>query len=282
MAGAVAAGGAVSRSVTAASRGVRFGVRSPLPSVSLRERALLLKQVGFDGIELGNEWMAKPLEFLQKELDGTVAVSAIVGSIELLHIDAEKRSKAIETDRRRLETATALKADCLIEVPTFGPSRFPDLSPLMNAREVEERLLMAGLKQLAGDIERSGVTLLLEPCNHKETPFMYRQSQAARVIEGVGSPAIGILSDFYHMQLEEPNIAATLAQYGRYTRYVHLADGEKRLEPGSLPFDYRPGFRELKKWGYAGWLTIESKATDRPEAALPRALKYLKQQWAEA
>jgi sugar phosphate isomerase/epimerase len=283
MGGAAAAGAAVLRPARAEPGGVRFGVRTPLPDASLRDRALLVKRLGFDGIELGPEWLTKPLEVLQQELDGTgVSVSAIVGSIDLLNTDAEKRAKAIETDRRRLEMAKALKADCLIEVPVFGPNRFPDLSPLMNAREIEERLLVAELKQLAGDIERSGVILLLEPCNRKETHFLYQQGQAARLIEQAGSPGIGILSDFYHMQLEEPNIAATLAKYGRYTRYVHLADGEKRLEPGSLPFDYRPGFHELKKWGYAGWLTVESKFTDRPEAALSRALKYLKQQWAEA
>ena len=66
------------------------------------------------------------------------------------------------------------------------------------------------------------------------------------------------------------------------TSWIHLADGEKRTEPGSLPFDYRPGFRALKKWGYAGWLTVESKFSDTPEAALSRALKYLKRLWAEA
>jgi sugar phosphate isomerase/epimerase len=262
---------------------VRFGVRSPLPNVSLRERALLLKRLGFDGIELGSEWLDKPVEAIQHELDGTgVAVSAIVGSIQLLSLDVQERAKAIETDRRRLEMARVLKADCLIEVPVFGPNRFPDLSPIMNAREVEERLLVAGLKQLTGDIERSGVILLLEPCNQKETHFMFRQEHAAKFIERAGSPGIGILSDFYHMQIEEASIPETLAHIGRYTRYVHLADGEKRLEPGSLPFDYRPGFHQLKKWGYSGWLNIESKFTDTPEAALARALKYLKQQWTEA
>jgi sugar phosphate isomerase/epimerase len=281
--GGAALAGSAMQQASVPARPIRFGVRSPLPNVGLRDRALLVKRLGFDGIELGPEWVTKPLEVLQQELEGTgVAVSAIVGSIDLLNTNAEKRAQAVETDRRRLEMAKALKADCLIEVPTFGPNRFPDLSPLMNAREVEQRLLVAGLKQLVGDIERSGVILLLEPCNRKETHFMYQQGQAARIIEEVGSPGIGILSDFYHMQLEEPNIAATMAQYGRYTRYVHLADGEKRLEPGSLPFDYRPGFHELKKWGYSGWLNVESRFTDSPEAALARALKYIKQQWGEA
>jgi sugar phosphate isomerase/epimerase len=272
---AAMAGSALAQSAGTAPP-VRFGVRTPLPNIGLRERAQLVKGLGFDGIELGNEWVAKPLDFLQKELDGVgLAVSAIVGSIALLDIDAEKRAKAIDTDRQRLEMAKTLKADCMIEVPVFGPNKFPD-------REVEEKLLVAGLKELAGDIERSGIILLLEPCNRKETHFMFQQAQAAHFIEEVGSPRIGILSDFYHMQIEEPNIAATLAQYGKYTRYVHLADGQKRTEPGSLPFDYRPGFHELKKWGYSGWLTVESKFTDNPEAALGRALKYLKQQWAEA
>lgn len=283
VAGAALATEIMPRPAPAAGR-IRFGVRTPFPpDISLRERATMVKRIGFDGIELGREWLDKPLDVLQKELDGTgVAVSAIVGSIDLLNVEAQKRAHAIETDRQRLQMAKALGADCLIEVPVFGPNRFPDLSPVMNAREVEERLLVAGLKQLAADVEASGVTLLLEPCNRKETHFMYRQEQAARIIERAGSPGLGILSDFYHMQIEEPSIAGTLGTHGRLTRYVHLADGEKRTEPGSLPFDYRPGFRALKKWGYAGWLTVESKFTDTPEAALGRALKYVRQQWAEA
>ena len=98
----------------------------------------------------------------------------------------------------------------------------------------------------------------------------------------MGAPGFKILSDFYHMQIEEKDIGETLGRYGKYTGYVHLADGEKRTEPGSMPFDYRPGFHSLKKWGFAGWLTVESGATDNPEAALGRALAYLKRQWNEA
>ncbi len=282
-AGAVLAGAALTGSARAGTPGVRFGVRGPLPKTGLRERASLVKEIGFDGIELGAEWLDRPLEAIRKEIDGTgTAVSAIVGSIALLDTDPAKRAQAVELDRRRLQMARDLGADCLIEVPTFGPNRFQDLSPVMNAREVEERLLVSGLRELASDVERSGVTLLLEPCNRKETHFMFQQAQAARMVEATGSPGFGILSDFYHMQLEEPSIAETLAQYGRLTRYVHLADGAQRLEPGALKFDYRPGFRQLKKWGYSGWLTVESNASDNPASALGRALKYLKEQWAEA
>jgi sugar phosphate isomerase/epimerase len=84
------------------------------------------------------------------------------------------------------------------------------------------------------------------------------------------------------MQMEEQDIGRTLATHGGHTAYVHLADGAQRTEPGSLPFDYRPGFRALKQHGFHGWLTMECKATDKPEAALKRALAYIKKQWNEA
>lgn len=262
---------------------VRFGVRSPLPKVSLRERAQLVHRLGFDGIELGPEWLNQPLESIQEQLAGTgVAVSAIVGSIQLLDTDPQKRAEGVALDRRRLQMAKDLGASCLIEVPVFGNNKFQDISPVMTAREVEDKLLLAGLRQITGDVEHSGITLLLEPCNHKETHYMNRQSQAAEVIDAVSAPGFRTLSDFYHMQLEEQDIGETLTRYGKYTAYVHLADGAQRTEPGSLPFDYRPGFRALKKWGYAGWLTVESGATDNPENALARALVYLKRQWNEA
>jgi sugar phosphate isomerase/epimerase len=264
-------------------RGARFGVRTPFPKLGLRERAMLAHRLGYDGIELGHEWLNQPVEAIAEQLAGTaVAVSAIVGSIQLLDTDPQKRAEGIELDRRRLRMAKDLGADCVIEVPVFGANKFQDISPVMTAREVEEKLLVAGLKQLASDVERTGITLLLEPCNHKETHFMNRQSQAAEIIDAVGAPGFRTLSDFYHMQLEETDIGETLGRYGKYTAYVHLADGAARTEPGSLPFDYRPGFRALKKWGYAGWLTVESGATDDPEHALGRALPYLKRQWSEA
>jgi len=49
---AIAAGAAAPESDK--PRGVRFGVRTPFPKeLSLRERALLVHRLGYDGIELG-------------------------------------------------------------------------------------------------------------------------------------------------------------------------------------------------------------------------------------
>jgi sugar phosphate isomerase/epimerase len=61
-----------------------------------------------------------------------------------------------------------------------------------------------------------------------------------------------------------------------------LADGKARTAPGTLPFDYRPGFRALKDWNFSGWLNMEFRAKENHEALLASALSYIKKQWAEA
>lgn len=263
---------------------VRFGVRTPLPeNLTLRERAQLVKKLGYDGIELGPEWLDQPVEKIQDQLAGVdLPVSAIVGALSLLDTNPLVRAQSVELARKRLEMARTLGAGDMIEVPVFGPNKYQDLSPLMSAREVEEKLLVTELKELVPDVQNSGVNLMLEPCNQKETHFMYLQSQAAGFIEAVKAPGFKILSDFYHMQIEERDIATTLREFGKYTVYVHLADGRARTAPGSLPFDYRPGFRALKEWGFSGWLTMEFRAKENHEAQLASALSYIKKQWAEA
>lgn len=262
---------------------VRFGVRSPFKANDLRRRALLLQRLGYDGIELGREFLDRSVDSILADLKGTgIVVSAIVGSIQLLDPDPAVRAKGVELDRQRLEMARALGAAALIEVPTFGPCRFPETAGTPGPHAVENRLLVDALKQLAPDVQRTGVKILLEPLSKKETHYMNLQDHGARIIEQSGGQCARLLSDFYHMQMEERDIADTLTRFGKYVGYVHLADGVKRTEPGSLPFDYRPGFKALKRAGYSGWLTVESRASDDPEAALERALRYVRRQWQEA
>jgi sugar phosphate isomerase/epimerase len=259
--------------------GVRLAVRGPFPEEDLRGRAELLSRLGYEGIELGSEYLEQSADEILHQLSGTgISVSAIVGSIKLLDPDPETRAAAVELDRQRLRLAQSLGAMGVIEVPTFGPCRFGQGADT----GVEDGLLVEALQQLAPDVSRTGVRILLEPLTRKETHYMNLQEHGARIIEALGAPGFALLSDFYHMQMEEDDVSVTLEQFGRHTAYVHMADGEKRTEPGSLPFDYRPGFRALKGLGYSGWLTVESGATDSPEPALARAREYILTQWDEA
>jgi sugar phosphate isomerase/epimerase len=258
-------------------------VRSPFPDNDLRRRAELARRLGYDGIELGPEFLDGSAEKIEAALAGTgIAVSAIVGSLALLEPDPAARRRAVALDRSRIKLAHQLGAAGVIEVPAFGACRFPELANVRGPHRKEDELLIEGLRALVPDLAGTGVQILIEPLTTKETHYMNLQQHGAHVIEEASTSGMALLSDFYHMQLEESDIGQTLSKVGRHTAYVHLADGVQRTEPGSLPFDYRPGFRALKAHGFCGWLTMECKATDDPESSLRRALAYIKRQWADA
>src|SRR5215472_6884120 len=87
----------------------------------------------------------------------------MVGSTKLLDTRTRRFvSRPFELDRKRLQVAQALGASGLIEVPTFGPNKFQDLSPIMTNREIEDRLLVAGLRELIPDVQRTSVKLMIE------------------------------------------------------------------------------------------------------------------------
>ena len=98
---------------------------------------------------MGPEFLDRSVDSILSDLKGTgIVVSAIVGSIKLLDPDPAVRAKAVELDRKRLEMAQALGAVAVIEVPTFGPCRFPEAAGTPGPHAVEDRLLIRSLEQL--------------------------------------------------------------------------------------------------------------------------------------
>jgi sugar phosphate isomerase/epimerase len=154
---------------------VRFGVRTPTAARDLGNRAAVLRTLGYDGIELGPELLNEPVEAIREKV-GDFPVSAIVGSLKLLSPVPAEREAAIELDRKRIAMARALGAAGVIEVPAFGPCKFPEAAALPAPHEVEDRLLAEALRQLAPDVAREGIPILLEPLTKKETHYMNLQS----------------------------------------------------------------------------------------------------------
>jgi sugar phosphate isomerase/epimerase len=175
--------------------------------------------------------------------------------------------------------AAKLGASGVIEVPVFGSPQFPDVSPVMSIYHLSKQLLVAGLKELMSQTEQTGVPILIEPLNRYETHFINRVEQAVEICRDVGTPDnIRILADFFHMSIEELDIASALMTGGKYIGYIHLADSN-RLEPGAGHTDFASGIAALKAIGYDGWLTIESGASTEAEDALRRANDFIRCLW---
>ena len=125
----------------------------------------------------------------------------------------------------------------------------------------EWALVVENLKQLARYAEEKGVTLCIEPLNRFETDFLNTCDQGLKLIKAVGSKAVKLHLDTFHMNIEEKNQAAAILKAGKHLAHFH-ACGCDRGTPGGDHIDWKPIVAALKKIGYQGDVVIESFTTD--------------------
>jgi D-psicose/D-tagatose/L-ribulose 3-epimerase len=100
------------------------------------------------------------------------------------------------------------------------------------------------------------VTIALEPLNRFETDFMNQSEKAVRLAEDVGSSAVGILLDTFHMAIEEKNQGEAIRHAGRHLKHFHSCEND-RGSPGTGQVDWPEVRDALKAINYDGAVVIE-------------------------
>jgi len=252
------------------------------PGESLSERLAWIKSVEIEGIELHGDSLSLAYDELRSSIMGSsVSVAAIEGPTALLNVEPEAREAAKTEIRERLALAGEFGAVGVLVVPQFGRKpTLPDLSPWRSGADLEHELLVEQLSELSAAARAAGVKLFLEPLNRYEAYIVNRLEQGADIARQVG-PDVGVMADFFHMNIEEQDLAASIHVSADQLVYVHVADSN-RLQPGFGHLDFRPGFRALKETGYDGWLTIECRIQGQHDDAVRATVAHLRSEWAEA
>jgi D-psicose/D-tagatose/L-ribulose 3-epimerase len=123
------------------------------------------------------------------------------------------------------------------------------------------KLVVKNLKKLAKHAEKKGIELCVEPLNRFETDFLNTTDQGLKLIKAVGSKAVKLHLDTFHMNIEEKNQADAILRAGKHLGHFH-ACGTDRGTPGGDSLDWKPIVAALKKVGYKGDIVIESFTTD--------------------
>jgi len=261
-----------------------------IPKSSIEDKQKWAADHGVEGLEIGSgDCTAEKADATLRAWENSpVPVVSICGnpSIDFLDPSREKRQKSMDECKQVLTTAGKLGAVGQIVPPIFGPPRLPDLSPMEDAISLEKRLLAELIKELGQVAAANNTLLLLEPLNRYEQHLLRKQGDGVEVIEMAGSPAgVAVISDFFHMHIEETNTPAALRAAGRHVRHIHLADNT-RMEPGTGDIDFVAGFKALHDIGFDGYMAYEcgvtGKTPEEKEAALIKSLDYLKGCIAEA
>ncbi|NLF53473.1 MAG: hydroxypyruvate isomerase [Thauera phenolivorans] len=152
---------------------------------------------------------------------------------------------------RAIEYATVLgcrQLNCLAGIAPAG----------VDAERLHETFV-ANLRLAAGELEKAGIRLLVEPINTFDIPGFYlnRTAQAIALIDEVGSDNLFLQHDVYHMQRMEGELANTIARHLPRIAHMQIADTPGRHEPGTGEINYAWLFPFIDGLGYTGWIGCE-------------------------
>jgi hydroxypyruvate isomerase len=68
---------------------------------------------------------------------------------------------------------------------------------------------------------------------------------------------VRLLFDLYHEQVQMGNVARTMLEALPYVKVFHVADNPGRHDPGTGEMNYTFLYKEIKKAGYKGHITME-------------------------
>jgi D-psicose/D-tagatose/L-ribulose 3-epimerase len=137
---------------------------------------------------------------------------------------------------------------------------------------------VSAMQELCSNAEREGVTIGLEVVNRYESNVLNTTEQGLTFLEDIGAPNATLHLDTYHMNIEEPGMAAAIELAGDRLGYFHV--GESNRGPlGTGSVDFAETFAALDRIGYDGTITFESFSSAVVSPALTRALCIWRETW---
>jgi D-psicose/D-tagatose/L-ribulose 3-epimerase len=233
---------------------------SPVTTAALEGLLPRVADLGFGWIELpiegeGDLDYGRAAAMLRERAMGVSVCAAIGPGRDLIHPDPAVRASGAAYVRHCVDAAVALGARSVVGPLYSAVGRTWQMSDTERARDTD--LLVEQLGALAAYAEPRGVCLCVEPLNRFETSMLNLVSQAAEVVDRVGSPACGLLLDTFHMNIEERSLGDAIRAAGPRLRHFHACEND-RGAPGSGHVPWGEVAQALRDVGYDGPVVIES------------------------
>ncbi|WP_162986923.1 TIM barrel protein [Sphingomonas paeninsulae] len=159
---------------------------------------------------------------------------------------------------------TALQGELELSIETAKRANAKLMTTLIgrNDREspaFQQAALIDNLKRVAPLAERAGVIICLEAVNARDYPMLLLSdvADAYAVALAVGSPAVRILLDIFHVQARGGDVIDTLTRCWDMVAAVQVADNPGRAEMGSGELNWVNVLRHIRSLGYTGLIELE-------------------------
>jgi len=139
-----------------------------------------------------------------------------------------------------------------------------------------------GLKRLAREAERRGITVCVEQLNTRDDSHPMKGHPGyqadhidylADIVRQVGSPRVKLLFDIYHVQVMDGDLIRRIRQHGPLIGHVHIAGNPGRGElDENQEINAAACMRALLEVGYQGYVGHEFIPTRDPLEGLKQAV----------
>ena len=247
---------------------MRFGINSFLFTSPFTTDSVKLfpkfKKWGFDTVELPIEDPShidpdKVRAAADKAGLAIGSICACMGPGRDFRGTAEEQATAMTYCKALIDQAVVLGCPSIIGPVYSVVGKADAVEPAQ--QKVEWQLVVKNLKELCKYAEEQGVQICVEPLNRFETDFLNTCDQGLKLIKAVGSKALKLHLDTFHMNIEEKNQAAAIRKAGKLLGHFH-ACGSDRGTPGGDHIAWPEIVKALKAIGYKGDVVIESFTTD--------------------
>ncbi|WP_435010273.1 TIM barrel protein [Tundrisphaera lichenicola] len=250
----------------------------PIDSLEELDRRMgLLASLGYQGIELS---ASHPPPYSVREIAALVekhhlpVVSFLTGwsypneGLCLSSPDPTNRDRAVHRLVEYVEQAAALKALIVVGLMQGLRSDEPD-------DETAKNRIADSLRRVAQQAEKVGGSVVIEPVNHLQVGFNNSVAEALAIADRVGSPALGVMLDTFHMHIEERSVVGAIRLHAAQARHVHLC--ETTGGPfGSGALDFRGVLSALDESGYDRVVSIKVYRQLGWEEAARSSAEYLR------
>ena len=216
-------------------------------------------ELGYEGVELNlRDARAEDLDAIvtQAAAHGLAIVSLgtgqayLVDGLSVADPDPCVRARLVDRIKGHIDFAARVGAQVVL-----GGVR-GRFSADVSTRRVQYVGAVEVVRELADFAAAREVTVTLEPINRYESNFLNTGDEAMAFVTDVTRPAVGILLDTFHMNIEERDMCEAIARAGSCLSHVHLVDSN-RLAPGMGHLDFVSILAALRNIGYQGYLSGE-------------------------
>lgn len=216
------------------------------------------KDLGFQGMEIAVYDEETNLETVKKAIKQynikPIISTALTEPYDLIHPDPEHHKSGLRFLRLLVKIANDFGADRIIGPMCAAPGRL--WLPQKEEKERHFDMAANNLRKAAQYANDHGVKLALEVMNRFECSFINTAEEGMKLVELVDNPAMGLLLDTFHMNIEEKSMSKAIRLVGSHLHHFHAIEND-RGTPGTGRVEWTEVADALKDINYDGWVVIE-------------------------